>query len=250
MSRYSFFLLVTILLIFLFSIPILAEEVTGLESGELLDYHRDGDFLILNYENATGRVDLINNGLIHIAATFEDEFPEKYSYAVVNETPFKDYELIEDEKNISLKFFKSTLTIDKESFKGRLYMDDKVIYSFSISKEEPEKIIINQDYRDERFFGLGEKTGDFELTGRSFTMYNFDNLGLAGVPFAGADIGGYTGAPTEELFTRWIQLGTFVPFMRVHTERATPRQEPYVFENNLVLLQFFFICLFESEIYK
>ncbi len=54
-------------------------------------------------------------------------------------------------------------------------------------------------------------------------------LGLSGVPFAGVDIGGFYGAPTPELFARWVQLGAFFPLFRIHSADATPRQEPWSF---------------------
>ncbi len=63
------------------------------------------------------------------------------------------------------------------------------------------------------------------------------NLGLSGVPYSGADIGGYSGSPQSELFTRWMQLATFIPFMRDHTEQGTRFQEPYVFENTLPVIR-------------
>ena len=52
-------------------------------------------------------------------------------------------------------------------------------------------------------------------------------MGLSGFPFVGVDIGGFAEAPTPELFTRWIQLGVFYPFMRTHTAFGTPDQEPW-----------------------
>jgi alpha-glucosidase len=52
-------------------------------------------------------------------------------------------------------------------------------------------------------------------------------LGVSGLPFVGADIGGYAGAPSAELYTRWLQAGVFYPFMRTHTEFGTPPQEPW-----------------------
>ncbi len=55
------------------------------------------------------------------------------------------------------------------------------------------------------------------------------NLGLSGVPFVGPDIGGFFGAPSAELFARWIQMGVFFPFVRVHTNIDTPDQEPWSF---------------------
>ena len=33
--------------------------------------------------------------------------------------------------------------------------------------------------------------------------------------------------PSPELFTRWLQMGVFYPFMRVHTTFGTPDQEPW-----------------------
>lgn len=49
-------------------------------------------------------------------------------------------------------------------------------------------------------------------------------LGIAGFPYFGHDIGGYTGsiAPptTRELWFRWVELGAFSPVMRTHHGRA------------------------------
>lgn len=52
-------------------------------------------------------------------------------------------------------------------------------------------------------------------------------LGVSGVPFVGPDIGGFIGRPTPELYARWIELGSMMPFMRSHTTRDTPDQEPW-----------------------
>jgi len=55
------------------------------------------------------------------------------------------------------------------------------------------------------------------------------NIGLAGQPFNGADIGGFWGNATPELFAHWIALGTFYPFSRAHTAEGTDAHEPWVF---------------------
>ncbi|AEJ40164.1 glucosyl hydrolase family protein [Sulfobacillus acidophilus TPY] len=55
------------------------------------------------------------------------------------------------------------------------------------------------------------------------------NLGLSGIPFVGPDIGGFFGAPSPELFARWIQMGVFFPFARIHSDIGTPDQEPWAF---------------------
>ncbi|MGH7571110.1 MAG: TIM-barrel domain-containing protein [Gemmatimonadota bacterium] len=54
-------------------------------------------------------------------------------------------------------------------------------------------------------------------------------LGLSGVPFVGADVGGFIGGPSPELFARWIQVGALTPFFRNHTAIETPPQEPWAF---------------------
>lgn len=43
------------------------------------------------------------------------------------------------------------------------------------------------------------------------------NMSVSGMNFVGADIGGFRGDPTPELFTRWLQAGVFYPLFRVHT---------------------------------
>jgi len=55
------------------------------------------------------------------------------------------------------------------------------------------------------------------------------NLGLSGVPFAGSDIGGFAHDTNAELFTRWIELGAFIPYFRNHSAIGTRRQEPWSF---------------------
>ncbi len=54
-------------------------------------------------------------------------------------------------------------------------------------------------------------------------------LGLSGQPFAGADLGGYAGDPTPQMFTRFLQAGVLFPFFRVHSDGQGPRREPWAF---------------------
>src|SRR5690606_19359864 len=55
------------------------------------------------------------------------------------------------------------------------------------------------------------------------------NLGLSGVPFAGADVGGFAHDTNGELLTRWVQLGAFTPYFRNHSAIGSLRQEPWCF---------------------
>ncbi|CAM9676465.1 unnamed protein product [Discosporangium mesarthrocarpum] len=52
-------------------------------------------------------------------------------------------------------------------------------------------------------------------------------LGLTGLPFVGADVGGFFGDPSPELFLRWMQA-TYQPFFRNHAHHDSRRREPWV----------------------
>ncbi|GAC1449737.1 MAG: glycoside hydrolase family 31 protein [Ktedonobacterales bacterium] len=54
-------------------------------------------------------------------------------------------------------------------------------------------------------------------------------LGLSGVPFVGADVGGFWQDCTGELLVRFTQLGAVLPFFRNHSARRTHPQEPWAF---------------------
>lgn len=55
------------------------------------------------------------------------------------------------------------------------------------------------------------------------------NLGMSGVAFCGADIGGFSSDTTPELLIRWTQLGAFFPYFRNHSVQDSIYQEPWVF---------------------
>ncbi|MEG1002700.1 MAG: glycoside hydrolase family 31 protein [Clostridium sp.] len=55
------------------------------------------------------------------------------------------------------------------------------------------------------------------------------NLGLSGFSFVGNDVGGFGLDVEEELFIRWMELGTFLPIFRNHSNMYTRRQEPWAF---------------------
>ena len=54
------------------------------------------------------------------------------------------------------------------------------------------------------------------------------NLGLSGISFVGADVGGFNGSPTSDLLTRWVELAAFSPFFRDHSEKGSLPHELWV----------------------
>jgi alpha-glucosidase len=73
-------------------------------------------------------------------------------------------------------------------------------------------------------------TGDNSSTWNHLrlTTSMIENLGLSGFALAGADVGGFTGTPQQDLLTRWFEIGSFQPIDRDHTEKGTGDQEPWV----------------------
>jgi alpha-glucosidase len=66
------------------------------------------------------------------------------------------------------------------------------------------------------------------------------NLGLSGAPLTGADVGGFARGPgrlgifkprrpSSELFVRWMELGSLLPFFRVHCTLFARSQDPWSF---------------------
>ncbi len=53
------------------------------------------------------------------------------------------------------------------------------------------------------------------------------NMGVSGVPFVGADVGGFSGNPSPELYARWLQSAALTPFLRSHSEAGSKPHEPY-----------------------
>jgi len=54
-----------------------------------------------------------------------------------------------------------------------------------------------------------------------------NSMGLSGVPFVGTDVGGFTGGASSELFARWVSIGAFSPFFRIHSAIDTKASEPW-----------------------
>lgn len=62
------------------------------------------------------------------------------------------------------------------------------------------------------------------------------NMGMSGISFAGADVGGFSSDTTPELLIRWTQVGAFLPYFRNHSVQDSIRQEPWAFGEKTMLI--------------
>ena len=78
-------------------------------------------------------------------------------------------------------------------------------------------------------------TGDNVATWEHLWIANVQaqRMAMSGFSFAGSDIGGFAEQPQGELFARWIQLGIFHAFCRVHSSGDHGDQEPWVFGDEI-----------------
>ncbi|MFM9994753.1 MAG: TIM-barrel domain-containing protein [Phycisphaerales bacterium] len=71
----------------------------------------------------------------------------------------------------------------------------------------------------------GDNKADWDHLAWSIPMVL--NLGLSGQPFAGPDIGGFSGNADARLFRRWFAFGVLLPFARVHSIKDSADREPW-----------------------
>lgn len=86
-----------------------------------------------------------------------------------------------------------------------------------------------------------------------------NSLGLAGIAFAGYDVGGFAGEASPHLYVRWIQIGAFSPFFRGHSAVNTRDSEPWSYgeeceeiSRNYIglryqLMPYIFSCMYEAH---
>ena len=62
------------------------------------------------------------------------------------------------------------------------------------------------------------------------------NLSVSGVPFVGADVGGFNDRPTPELYSRWLEAAVLTPFLRSHSVGWAGNKEPWEYGNEYTVI--------------
>jgi len=167
--------LVLILVVFLGFGYITKADSQMVTSGRFKSYDVKEGIVTLKYENLISKIEIVNDGVIHFSIAFSNELPLKHSYAVVNKKTSSNIFLEEETDYLTIHFEDKEIKIKKEFYITEIYHSNGLIYSFDIYQDmKTKELKLIAQYHKERYFGLGEKTGDFELSGREFTMYNSD----------------------------------------------------------------------------
>eukprot|EP00347_Sterkiella_histriomuscorum_P014249 403361604 len=114
------------------------------------------------------------------------------------------------------------LMMARATFQGLMQRDQQMIRPFILTRSV--------------FFGAqkyaAKWTGDNLATydEMAISINQLLTLGISGIPFVGADIPGFFGQPSDNLFMIFYQLGAFYPFFRAHGHINEKSREPYLQE--------------------
>ena len=106
------------------------------------------------------------------------------------------------------------------------------------------------------FVWTGDNTGSWEHMRVSIDM--IVSNGICGLPFVGADVGGFFNSSPPDLIARWFQVGAWTyTFFREHCVRTAKRREPFLFQGdafqamkNAVVDRYRMLAYFYTEAYK
>jgi alpha-glucosidase len=84
-----------------------------------------------------------------------------------------------------------------------------------------------------------------------------NSLGITGMAFTGVDVGGFMGNASNALFGRWLSIGAFTPFFRVHKHYDYEMSDPWSYgpamENisrNYIALRYMLLPYLYSAFYE
>lgn len=149
----------------------------------ILNYETKDNLIKLNFEHASLVIKFLTADIFRvIMAHSNQEINYKSTDAVIEHNlSYDNYELEDNEQELIINTDKLVLKIKKEKFllqvfnkKGKLIHTDYDEYSLGWKKQ---KVRAWKSFKgNERFYGLGEKTGWLDKKGRRYEMWNHDTF--------------------------------------------------------------------------
>ncbi|MBN1302055.1 MAG: glycoside hydrolase family 31 protein [Melioribacteraceae bacterium] len=149
-------------------------------AGEIVNHYTQSEFIELKLSNGLFRVYLIDDNLIRFRFISGNEFDQAPSYAVTENISYKTIRLKEDNdyyyfstSELYIKIRKNPCRVVIEDKNGNVINEDEK--SFGMAYEGEDIRCFKKLFKDELFYGLGEKAGNLSRNGSEYTMWNTDH---------------------------------------------------------------------------
>ncbi len=147
-------------------------------AGNIVSAQKSDSSVDFKLSNALFSLYVINDDIIRFRFTSKEEFSKAPSYAVINNTSgtfsFSDlsnyYEITT--KELVVRVAKSPCRVSIYDKNMNLLNEDEK--SFGVAFDADEIRCFKTLFKDEMFYGLGEKTGSLKKNGEQYTMWNSD----------------------------------------------------------------------------
>ncbi|CCU81150.1 Alpha-glucosidase [Halanaerobium saccharolyticum subsp. saccharolyticum DSM 6643] len=149
----------------------------------ILNYKIEDNQIRFNFKNASLVIRFLTADIFRIImANSKQQFNYKSTEAVIDHNlSYNDFKFEENNKELIIKTEKLVIKIEKEKFflqvfnkEGKLIHQDYSKYSLGWKKK---KLRAWKSFKNnERFYGLGEKTGWLDKKGRLYEMWNHDTF--------------------------------------------------------------------------
>ncbi len=125
------------------------------------------------------KINILADDIVRVRFTTQEDFEKDFSYAVVKNDFSQNFQFIENENSFICQTDKIIIEINKNPLKIIFKdLDNNIISQdmafSSISVYGNEITAYKELDSSEKFFGLGEKTGNLDKRGKSFKMWNTD----------------------------------------------------------------------------
>ncbi len=147
-------------------------------AGDVVSADKNENGVEFKLTNALFNIYVVNNNIVRFRFTNKNEFSRAPSYAVINSSSgafsFRDdseyYEIAT--KEMIVRVAKSPCRVSIYDMDMNLLNEDEK--SFGMAFDADEVRCFKNLFKDELFYGLGEKTGSLKKNGQQLTMWNSD----------------------------------------------------------------------------
>jgi alpha-glucosidase len=171
--------------LFLFVSPILVNAQTNpvLSAGNITNVQVDGQKISFTTQNAFGEVTIYSPAIVRVRLD-KKNLGRDFSYAVVAKPQNTKTNITQTDREITILTDSLKTIISKKPFAVAFYtLDGQIINQdekgLQNSWVADEITVYKHMQPNERFVGLGEKTGNLDRKGEGYTNWNYDAFGYA-----------------------------------------------------------------------